>query len=224
MSKQKRKSEHNNHDNDEEVKRLKVENDQLNLSGGASSVVPSHASSSHASSSSLSAAKTCAKNKNKNKNEIFELRGKKWAIQNHIDSKCTLDANKLNKKHTVYIYNCSNTTIEVPGKVTAIIVDGCTNTNVIFNHLIGACEIINCKKIQIQANGCTPIIQIDGTKGCVVYAGRQCFATVAVVESNSSELSISWPGTTDDDAWNEAVIPVQYKHRIVNGLITSVVQ
>ena len=34
-------------------------------------------------------------------------------------------------------------------------------------------------------------------------------------------MNVSWPGATDDDAWNEAPVPEQYQHTIdANGKVT----
>jgi len=52
------------------------------------------------------------------------------------------------------------------------------------------------------------------------FSGRKCFETLTVVASKSSEMNISWPGATDEDAWLEAPIPEQYQHHIVNGKVT----
>ena len=53
-----------------------------------------------------------------------------------------------------------------------------------------------------------------------MYAGKECYENLTVVASKSSEMNISWPGATDDDAWNEACIPEQYQHHIVDGKVT----
>lgn len=150
---------------------------------------------------------------------ICELRGKKWAIENQVGS-CVLDADKCNKKQTVYIYNCKNATIQVLGKVNMITVDKCVKTNVVFNDTMGGCELVNCKGTKVQANGQCPTVAIDKTDGCVVYAGKVCWENLTVVASKSSEMNISWPGKTDEDAWNEACIPEQYQHKIKDGKVT----
>ena len=33
-------------------------------------------------------------------------------------------------------------------------------------------------------------------------------------------MNMAWPGATDEDAWNEACIPEQYQHHIVDGKVT----
>ena len=150
---------------------------------------------------------------------VCELRGKKWAIENQTGT-CVLDADKCNMKQTVYIYNCKGATIQVNGKVNMITVDKCTKTNVVFTDVMGGCELVNCKSTKVQANGKCATVAIDKTDGCVVYAGRACFEKLTVVCSKSSEMNISWPGKTDDDAWNEACIPEQYQHHIKDSKVT----
>jgi adenylyl cyclase-associated protein len=150
---------------------------------------------------------------------VCELRGKKWAIENQVGM-CTLDAEKCDKKYSIYIYNCNGATIQVLGKVNMITVDKCTKTNVVFNDVMGGCELVNCKQTKVQANGQCATVAIDKTDGCVVYAGKVCWENLTIVASKSSEMNFSWPGKTDDDAWNEACIPEQYQHKIVDGKVT----
>ena len=150
---------------------------------------------------------------------VCELRGKKWAIENQVGV-CVLDADKCSKKQTVYIYNCKGATIQVLGKVNMITVDKCTKTNVVFHDTMGGCELVNCKSTKVQANGQCATVAIDKTDGCVVYAGRACFENLTIVASKSSEMNVSWPGATDEDAWNEACIPEQYQHHIKDEKVT----
>jgi adenylyl cyclase-associated protein len=156
---------------------------------------------------------------------IKELRGKKWAIENQPKgSVVQLGEDECSIKQTVYIYNCEGSTIQINGKVNTITVDKCKKTNVIFNNLMGGCELVNCKSVKVQANGTCPTVAVDKTDGVVIYAGEACYKTLSVVASKSSEMNISWPGPTADDAWLEACIPEQYQHNIdASGNVTCAV-
>ena len=146
---------------------------------------------------------------------VKELRGKKWAIENQPKgSVLQLGEHECSIKQTVYIYNCEGATIQINGKVNTVTVDKCKKTNVIFNNLMGGCELVNCKSVKVQANGACPTVAVDKTDGVVIYAGDACYKTLTVVASKSSEMNISWPGPTADDAWLEACIPEQYQHSI----------
>jgi len=152
---------------------------------------------------------------------IKELRGKKWAIENQPKgSVVQLGDDECSIKQTVYIYNCEGATIQINGKVNTVTVDKCKKTNVIFNNLMGGCELVNCKSVKVQANGTCPTVAVDKTDGVVIYAGEACYKTLTVVASKSSEMNISWPGATADDAWLEACIPEQYQHKLVDGKVT----
>ena len=37
----------------------------------------------------------------------------------------TLEEAKVEKQHVVYVYNCKNATISIPGKVNAVTFDSC---------------------------------------------------------------------------------------------------
>jgi hypothetical protein len=43
---------------------------------------------------------------------------------------------------------------------------------------------------------------------------------LTVVASKSSEMNISWPGATEEDAWLEAPIPEQYQHHIKDAKVS----
>lgn len=150
---------------------------------------------------------------------VKALKGFKWQIENQTGM-CELAADDCKKKQTVYIYNCNGATIQVQGKVNAVIVDKCVKTNVLFSDVLGGVEVVNCKRVKVQANASCPTVAIDKTDGIVVYAGQACYEGLSVVASKSSEMNLSWPGATPDDAWNEAPIPEQYQHHIVDGKIT----
>ena len=152
---------------------------------------------------------------------VKELRGKKWAIENQPKgSVVQLGEDECNIKQTVYIYNCEGATIQINGKVNTVTVDNCKKTNVIFTNLMGGCELVNCKGVKVQANGACPTVAVDKTDGVTIYAGETCYRTLSVIASKSSEMNISWPGATADDAWNEACIPEQYQHKLVDGKVT----
>jgi adenylyl cyclase-associated protein len=75
-------------------------------------------------------------------------------------------------KQQVYIFNCE-----------------CTNVNLVFGSCLAACEMVNCKKIQIQTTGMCPSFSIDKTIGCLVYLSHDAIETTSFVTSQSSEMN-----------------------------------
>lgn len=117
-------------------------------------------------------------------------------------------------------YNCENATIQVKGKLKSVILDSCTKTNLVFETAISSCELVNCKRMQIQSTGSCPSYSIDKTDGCLIYLSAEAASVSNFVTSKSSEMNVSW---TDEKTGEqkEAPIPEQFVHRLVDGVISS---
>ncbi len=89
----------------------------------------------------------------------------------------------------VYIYKCQNVTIQIVGKLKSVILDNCTRCAVVFDTAISACEIVNCKSVQVQATNLCPSFSIDKTDGCVVHLTNQAVGLTSFVTSKSSEMN-----------------------------------
>lgn len=152
----------------------------------------------------------------------FDQIGQKWKVEYQ-----TKDTNPLLKltigdvKEQVYIYKCSNMTIEITGKLKAIVVDGCQKVNVVFGTAISGLEVVNSKSIQVQTLGMCPTMSIDKTDGFMVYLSKESMETISFMTSKSSEMNVSWPD--DKGEMLETPIPEQFQHRLVNGSIKSTV-
>jgi len=153
---------------------------------------------------------------------VFSLEGNKWMVENQISNK-NLVISDTEAKHTVYIYNCKGSTIQIKGKVNAITVDNCSKTGVVFENCIASFEVVNCNGIEVQVTGKVPSFAIDKTSGCQLFLSKLSLAA-EIVTSKSSELNIVIPGDSDSDDVTEVAVPEQYKSTIVGGkLVTEVV-
>jgi len=152
----------------------------------------------------------------------YQDRGCKWNVENQTKDTCEGGVCKVevtDVKQQVYIYKCENVTIQIIGKCKSVILDSCTKCGVVFDNVISACEVVNCKRVQVQATGSCPSFSIDKTDGIVVHLSNEAISESSFVTSKSSEMNVSWP----DDAGEikEAPIPEQFMHKMVNGSITS---
>ena len=153
----------------------------------------------------------------------YQSRGFKWVIENQTKESnpngvCTV--NVKDSKEQAYIYRCENATIVIKGKIKSIIADSCTRCNVVFDSAISACEIVNCKSVQVQTLELCPSFSIDKTDGCLVYLSKESLGVTSFVTSKSSEMNVSWVDEASGDQ-KEAPIPEQFVHKFVNGSITS---
>lgn len=89
----------------------------------------------------------------------------------------------------------------------------------VFDNVISACEVVNCKRVQVQATGSCPSFSIDKTDGIVVHLSNEAVSESSFVTSKSSEMNVSWPDA--DGEIKEAPIPEQFMHKMVNGSVTS---
>lgn len=153
----------------------------------------------------------------------YQERGCKWIIENQTKETCEGGICKVtvtDVKQHVYIFNCDNCTIQITGKLKSIILDSCTKLGVVFDTAISACEIVNCKRVQVQTTNICPSFAIDKTDGIVVHlTGGEAISQTVFVTSKSSEMNVSW--VDDNGEVKETPIPEQFQHRLVNGSVSS---
>jgi len=101
-------------------------------------------------------------------------------------------------KQVVYIYKCTNSTLQIEGKVNSVILDNCKKFGVAISDVVSGVETINCQSVKVQAMGVCPTISIDKTDGCGVWLSNQCL-DCQVVTAKSSEMNISIPKGDDGD-------------------------
>lgn len=153
----------------------------------------------------------------------FQNIGAKWNVENQTRESnpggiCVVEVK--NPKEQVYIYNCENATIQIKGKLKSVVLDKCVKSNLVFESAISSCEVVNCKRVQIQCTGLCPSIAIDKTDGCLTYLSAEGVASTNFVTSKSSEMNVSWQDEKSGEM-KEAPIPEQFIHRLVDGSITS---
>ena len=122
----------------------------------------------------------------------YQDRGCKWNVENQTKDNCEGGVCKVtvtDSKQQVYIYKCENVTIQITGKIKSVIVDSCSKVGVVFDTAISACEVVNCKRIQVQATNVCPSFSIDKTDGIVVHLSAAGVATSSLVTSKSSEMN-----------------------------------
>ena len=171
----------------------------------AAAVVPGAPAAATTSSSNGSSG---AKAPVANKPPVFELVDKKWKIE-YQQNKRPLVVDETDLKHTVYIYQCKECTINVKGKVNSILIDSCQRVDLLFDDVLSTVEFLNSKNVQMQVLGRVPTVSIDKTDGAQVYLSRNSLDT-EIVSSKSSAMNILVPNEHDDE-YSEQPVPEQYK-------------
>jgi len=180
-----------------------------------SSVVP--ASAPKSTSSGASAKKSAAPAKPPK----LALDGNKWSVEYQVGNK-EIIISETEVKHTVYIYKCKDSVIQIKGKVNAVTIDDCSKTAVVFENIVASFEIVNCNSVEVQAVGKVPSFAVDKTSGCQIYLSKDSIEA-EIVTSKSSEMNISFPDASGELV--ESPVPEQYKSQVKNGkLVTEIVQ
>ncbi|ORY86775.1 adenylate cyclase associated N terminal-domain-containing protein [Protomyces lactucae-debilis] len=181
----------------------------------ASSVVPDAAKKTTAATSATTS-KTVAK-----KPARKELEGTKWLIEHFEGETVTVDEIELS--HSVYVYNCKNTTIQIKGKFNAISLDGCTKTGVVVDTLVSSVDLIKCKSFAVQVLDRCPTIVCDSCDSGQIYLSQAGLAC-EILTSKCSSVNVSLP-TGDQGDFKEEAVPEMLKHTVVDGkLVTSIVE
>lgn len=156
----------------------------------------------------------------------YQERGNKWIIENQDkDSVKNTGENGIlvvqvkDPKEQVYIFNCEEVTVKIDGgKLKSVVIDTCTKVNVLFDTIISGCEIVNSKKIAVQADGVCPVFTIDKTIGVTIWLSEESSKISSFTTSMSSEMNVNIP---DGEDRKEMPIPEQFVHKIVSGALTS---
>ncbi|DBA84277.1 TPA: hypothetical protein ACH3X2_006334 [Trebouxia sp. C0005] len=147
--------------------------------------------------------------------------GRKWSIENHTDNR-SLIVDQTDPKQSVYIFNCTNCTVQVQGKVNAITLDSCTRTGLVFQDLVSSCEVVNCTSVEVQSTGIMPTIAIDKTDGIALYLSEASLG-VAITTAKSSAINVVVPGNGESDPL-ELPVPEQFVSTFRDGkLLTEAV-
>ncbi|KAJ2035128.1 F-actin-capping protein subunit alpha [Coemansia sp. RSA 922] len=156
----------------------------------------------------------------------MELQGSKWEVENYGTEHLTIEATET--KQTVYMFNCTGTTLEIRGKLNGVAIDNCQKCGVVFDSLVAQCEIVNCKSVQVQARETVPAIQIDRTDGAQVFLSEAARDNTQITTAKASEVNVSYPYETlnpEDDNFVEQPIPEQFQTVVKNGkLVTTVLE
>jgi len=120
---------------------------------------------------------------------------------------------KEKRKHTCYIRDCENATLNVKGKPLSITVDGCWYTKIVV-ETTPIINIANCFSIVVVCNGVVSNININKTHKCVVKClDKESSANTEITSSASTKLTI-------EDSENSSEVPISLKAKLQRGKLT----
>ncbi|XP_031412693.1 adenylyl cyclase-associated protein 1 isoform X1 [Meleagris gallopavo] len=152
---------------------------------------------------------------------LLELEGKKWRVENQ-ENATNLVISDTELKQVAYVFKCTNSTLQIKGKINSITLDNCKKLGLVFDDVVGIVEIINSRDIKVQVMGKVPTISINKTDGCHVYLSKSSL-DCEIVSAKSSEMNVLIP--TEGGDFTEFPVPEQFK-TVWNGqkLVTTVTE
>ncbi|RIA98696.1 adenylate cyclase associated N terminal-domain-containing protein [Glomus cerebriforme] len=148
------------------------------------------------------------------------LNGNKWNVENYENDRNIIIEDTMISQ-TVYIFGCKNSTIQVKGKVNAVVIDTCTKVGLLVDSVVATIDVVNCKSVQLQVQGKIPIIVVDKTDSGQIFLSEECF-DVEILTAKSSSININLPGLGENGDFAERPVPEQFKTTIVDGKLVSV--
>ncbi|KNE70389.1 hypothetical protein AMAG_14528 [Allomyces macrogynus ATCC 38327] len=132
--------------------------------------------------------------------------GSKWIVE-YYDGVHDLAIEDTNLKTVVYMYGCTNTTLQVKGKINSIAIDGCKKSGVVVDSVVSTVDVVNGKGLQLQIMGATPTIAVDNTDGLQLYLSKDSLAA-EILTAKSSEINFK----TTIDAKSGTIVTVPVEH------------
>lgn len=140
---------------------------------------------------------------------ICALVGKKWSVEHQYDNH-EVSINCESMKHTVYVYRCEKSTIQIKGKVNSISIDSCKKVDLLFEDALSQVEVVNSDSVRVQCTGNAPSINIDGCQSVTYIMSAQSVENAMVITSKSAAINIMRPKPEDPDDMIETPIPEQF--------------
>ncbi|KZT28536.1 hypothetical protein NEOLEDRAFT_1129357 [Neolentinus lepideus HHB14362 ss-1] len=154
----------------------------------------------------------------------FALEGNKWMIE-YVENESSLVVDNTEISHTVNLYGCKNTTVQIKGKVNAVTMVNCTKTAVLVENVISSVSVTKSPSFAVQITGSAPTIQLDSTDSGQIYLSKDCLG-VEITTAKCSAINVSLPEEGEEEGvFSEQPIPEMLKTTVKDGkLVTTVVE
>jgi len=144
-----------------------------------------------------------------NKQARMELDGKRWYVE-HQNNNHSIVIAEAEANQSVYLFKCQNSTVQVGGKCSNIIMDQCKKVGLVCQSVVAGLEVINCQSVKLQVLGTVPTISVDKTDGCQMFLSPDSL-NVDIITAKSSEMNVMIP---NGDEFVEQPLPEQFRTQI----------
>ncbi|KAK9893444.1 hypothetical protein P389DRAFT_156183 [Cystobasidium minutum MCA 4210] len=141
---------------------------------------------------------------------VCNLEGTKWRVEHHDGNReIIIDGTEIG--HTVNIFGCKNSVIQIKGKVNAVSLVSSPKTSILLESTVSSIEITNSPSFTVQVLGTVPTILVDSTDGGQIYLSKDSM-NVEIITSKTSGLNISLPLEGGEEGeFVEKAVPEQMK-------------
>lgn len=84
-----------------------------------------------------------------------------WTIENFTEGDIVIEADEVENKTTVKIFDCSNCTVTVHGKCNLVSLDGCKKVSVQVDAVITGVEVSKCNTTKIYGIEKLPFVNVE---------------------------------------------------------------
>lgn len=138
----------------------------------------------------------------------FALNGKKWEIEHQVKNNA-IEVTDTEVKQTLYIYKCTDSVVQVKGKVNHITLDSCKKVALVFDSVVAGVDCVNSTSCKIQVTGSVQTISVDKCDGTQIILNKESLAA-EVISAKSSELNIIVPAEKEGEDYTEHAIAEQF--------------
>jgi len=154
----------------------------------------------------------------------FQLEGSKWVIE-YQENERNLVVDNAALNQIVNIYGCKNSTIQVKGKVNAVVLVNCVKTSVLVDSVVSSVSVTSSPSFAVQITGSAPTIQLDSTDSGQIYLSKECLG-IEITTAKCSSINVSLPVEGEEEGvFVERAIPEMFRTTIKGGkLVTEIVE
>jgi len=148
----------------------------------------------------------------------------KWTVtgvHGSKDAPILVEVKITNPKEKVFIEKSAFAVVTVIGKCAVVVISQLENSGVIVDGVVSGIEVVNSSKLQIEAKGPLPQVQIDKVNSASVILTSPDSRAASIITSLSSTINIVVPGATDDDDPVELAVPEQFVSKVVGKKLTT---
>jgi len=121
-------------------------------------------------------------------------------------------------KESMYIFNCTNSTIYIKGKINCVIIDGCKKCNITCDTVVASIEMVNCTSINLRINDITKTITVDKSQSVNVHLSQQCVDENTIVNTSKCDaINMAFPNPKEPEDEIEIAVPEQFFTVVKDG-------